>query len=342
MLDFEITSPFTLAIRGIWAAAPRKEGWHIDIPEGGDRTEAGIFNEGIGEDKDEYALSGVRVVVGVDTEFQPAVFTFPHRHHILSKHVLQTSLSPPYGSHPILQTILPPSALRPPVNDTLNHETCNFYALYTLSKEVFVDKYQLAQLAQFSSGGLQNVQGIWGETDLEDPSYKTKGWGSIVLINVTRTNPKSTLELPIHLRYLGPQDGGGYRNTEVLPPQLFWACQNDAESTTSTPFLLTLDFAVSPFNPSSQSVLHSLFSSDTVFYHIPGHDTHDSYSQGKHSKGVVSINVPVADVSQAILVKSLTIFGILIGFTYLFVKSLRAGIKGLRWRAKGKEKAKEL
>ena len=34
--------------------------------------------------------------------------------------------------------------------------------------------------------------------------------------------------------------------------------------------------------------------------------------------------------------------GILLGFTYLFVKGINVGVKGLRWRGKGKEKAKEL
>jgi hypothetical protein len=38
----------------------------------------------------------------------------------------------------------------------------------------------------------------------------------------------------------------------------------------------------------------------------------------------------------------MTVLGILMGFTYLFVKGVRVGIKGLRWRGKGKEKAKEL
>jgi hypothetical protein len=81
-------------------------------------------------------------------------------------------------------------------------------------------------------------------------------------------------------------------------------------------------------------VLHSLFPSDIVFYHLPNHIAQEN--------GVVSIEVPVADVSQAELIQNLTVLGILAGFTYLFVKGVRVGIKGLRWRGKGKEKAKDL
>jgi hypothetical protein len=97
-----------------------------------------------------------------------------------------------------------------------------------------------------------------------------------------------------------------------------------------------VDFTVSPFGPPARSVLHSLFPSDTVFYHLPNHIT-----QGPQTN-VVSLDVPVADVSQAQLIQNLTIFGILMGFTYLFIKGVRVGIKGHRWRGKGKEKAKDL
>jgi len=64
-------------------------------------------------------------------------------------------------------------------------------------------------------------------------------------------------------------------------------------------------------------------------------------TQGPRANAV-SLDVPVADISQAQLIQNLTIFGILIGFTYLFVKGVRVGIKGHRWRGYGKEKAKDL
>jgi hypothetical protein len=106
---------------------------------------------------------------------------------------------------------------------------------YTLSKDVFVDKYQLAQLAQFKSGGIQNVR-VWGETDLEAPSYETPGWGSIVLVDAPKPDPKDTqmtLKLPLHLRYLRPIDGGGKVHVDILPPEVFWACENTVEGSTS-------------------------------------------------------------------------------------------------------------
>ena len=232
VIDFDIISPTTIQIRAIWASSPHNEGWRLNISSNPNiRIEVGIFGEGTGEDKDEYAITGIRAILGESPDFEPTVFTFPHRHHILSSttQLLNTSLSPSYGSHPVLQTILPISTLQPPMNDTLNHETCNLHALYTLSKDVFVDKYQLTQLSQFQSGGIKNLRGVWGETDLEDPSYKTNGWGSIILIDIEQENSELILELPLHLRYLEPLDGGGNRHLDILPPEIFWACENTVE-----------------------------------------------------------------------------------------------------------------
>jgi hypothetical protein len=107
--------------------------------------------------------------------------------------------------------------------------------LYTLPKDVFVDKYQLAQLAQFGSGGINSVTGVWGETDLEDPTYKANGWGSIVLIELPDHQVDLTLELPLHLRYLEPLEGGGKRHVDILPPEIFWACENTVEGVTLAP-----------------------------------------------------------------------------------------------------------
>jgi PIG-X / PBN1 len=88
--------------------------------------------------------------------------------------------------------------------------------MYTLSKEMFVDKYQLTQLAQFETGGIAALRGVWGETDLEDPAYKMKGWGSIVLVDIPdHTESSLTLELPLHLRYLEPVDGGGKTHVDI-------------------------------------------------------------------------------------------------------------------------------
>jgi hypothetical protein len=93
------------------------------------------------------------------------------------------------------------------------------------------------------------------------------------------------------------------------------------------------DFSVSPFGPSSTSLLHTLFPLDTVFYHAPNHAV---------SGGALTMSVPVGNVSQVDFVQGLTALGILGGFTYLFVKGVRLGLKGLRWRGKGKEKAKDI
>lgn len=230
VIDFDIISPNTVQVRAIWASSPHDGGWRLDISsDPSTRIEVGIFGEGTGEDKDEYALSGIRAIIGEYKQFEPTSFTFPHRHHILPSQGLNTSLSPPYGSHPTMQTTLPASALRPPLNDTLDYKTCNLHALYTLSKDVFVDKYQLTQLSQFQSGGIGNLRGVWGETDLEDPSYKTKGWGSVVVIDVAPSEQELMLELPLHLRYLEPLPGGGTRHVNILPPEIFWACENTVE-----------------------------------------------------------------------------------------------------------------
>jgi hypothetical protein len=344
VIDFDVLDPQTIQIRATWAAATHEDGWRLDISsQPNTRIEVGIFNEEGGEDRDEYSLGGLRAILGQNKDFEPTMFTFPHRHHILPSGNLETSLSPPYGSHPVLETVFPLSALQPPVNETLDHDTCTLHALYTLSNEVFVDKYQLSQLAQFKAGGIEKFQ-VWGETDLEDPSYKTPGWGSVVLVDTPKPDQKDTnmtQKLPLHLRYLEPIKGGGKRHLDILPPEVFWACQNTVEGTFFQ-FLANSDFTYSPFSPPSRSLLNTLFPSETVFYHLSNHITHNKYPLGSHGDRVVSLQVPVGDISQAGLVQGLTVLGILVGFTYLLVIGVRVGIKGLRWRGKGKEKAKDL
>jgi hypothetical protein len=232
VIEFDIISSEVVQIRALWSSSTHDDGWTLDIPSQADtRVEIGIFEEASGEDKDEMSLGGLRAVLGEDKDFQPTLFTFPHRHHILPSEKLESSLDPAYGSHPVLKTRLPMAALQAPINDTLDHETCNLHALYTLSKQVFVDQYQVSQLAQFKSGGIENLRGIWGETDLENPSYKTDGWGSVVLVDIPKLEEPSeaTLELPLHVRYLEPLEGGGNRLVEILPPEVFWACENTVE-----------------------------------------------------------------------------------------------------------------
>ena len=230
VIEFDILPHSQIQLRALWSSAPHAEGWRLNITSYGDtRVEVGIFEKGSGEDKDEYALEGLRAVLDVHGDFEPTLFTFPHRHHVLKSGEITTILDPAYGSHPVLRSQLPRSAFRGPVENTLDHESCQLHALYTLPKEVFVDKYQLAQLSQFKSGGIEDIRGIWGETDLEDPTYKTRGWGSVVLLDVSKSDNSTTLELPLHLRYLEPVDGGGKTQVDLLPPELFWACENTLE-----------------------------------------------------------------------------------------------------------------
>jgi PIG-X / PBN1 len=233
VLELDIL-PSTIQVRAIWASAPHPDGWRLEIRSvPGTKTEIGIFQEESGGDKDEFGIGGVRAILGKDREFSPTLFTFPHRDHVLSSARVISHLEPVYGSHPNIRTLLPASVLVPPVNDTLDHETCRLRSLYTLSKEVFVDKYQLSQLAQFHSGGIADVRGVWGEMDLEDPTYKTEGWGSVVLLDVAipQEEGELVLELPVHLRYLEPSNVGAYEALTLLPPRVFWSCQNSDEGT---------------------------------------------------------------------------------------------------------------
>jgi len=78
-----------------------------------------------------------------------------------------------------------------------------------------------------------------------------------------------------------------------------------------------------------------MFPEHAVFYHLINHVAYP------RSDGILSLDVPVADSSKGTLVQNLTVFGILLGFTYLFITGAKVGIKGLRWRGKGKEKAKD-
>jgi PIG-X / PBN1 len=236
VLDFTIPSPHAISIRVLWPRAPHPDGWRFDIaPLGDARVEVGVFGRGVGGDKDEIAVEGFRAVLGVHDEFEPVVFSFPHRDHVLRGERGVTVLEPRVGSHPVLRTKL--TGVNVP-NNTLDGETCELFGLYTLPKEVFVDKYQLEQLAQFKSGGILRVAGLWGETDLEDPAYMTPGWGSVLLIEVPRD--AHTVEVPLHFRYLEPVPGGGYTPVDFVSPEIFWACENTVEGTPITTHLIRL------------------------------------------------------------------------------------------------------
>src|SRR5271155_1706844 len=95
-----------------------------------------------------------------------------------------------------------------------------------------------------------------------------------------------------------------------------------------------IDFTLSPFSSSSRSVLQTLFPQDTVFYHLPNKICHNPNNGESQWSATSSLNVPVADLSQAQIIQNLTILGVLIGFTYLLVTGIRVGIKGLHSRAK--------
>lgn len=230
VIEFDVLPRNQIQLRALWAQSFHENGWHLNITSyEGSRIEIGVFERGSGEDKDEHALEGVRMVLGEHDDFEPTMFTFPHRHHVLKSGLIKTELHPANGSHPVMLTHLPSSSVKGLVDRTIDYETCQLHALYTLPKEVFVDKYQLTQFAQFKSGGIKEVRGIWGETDLEDPAYKTPAWGSLLLIDVPKSTKATTLELPLHLRYMEPVIGGGKTEVDLLPPELFWACENTVE-----------------------------------------------------------------------------------------------------------------
>ncbi|KAI0879582.1 PIG-X [Hypoxylon argillaceum] len=288
------------------------------------RTEVGILTpDSPGHlESHELGVTGLLTVLGEDTKPSPVLFAFPSRHKDAESTFTSTFLQP-LGLHPTLQLKIDSS--KPPLPDS----SCSLHAYLTLPRTIFADRYQLGDDLFLASKNLTAVRHMSHPVDLEAPDYAMKVWGSSMLLELqppsAEDNSPWTAEIPLHLRYLSPAEGG-YSPIHVPWPALFWACTTE-EGT---------KFPNSPFDRVNLGY-DGLFGPRTLFWHV-----------NPKSEGNVGLNhqirVPVLDANKTKWIGTGTAAVVLVGFAYVVFKLasvfLRTGY-GSQKPAKESEKKKQ-
>ncbi|KAJ2987562.1 hypothetical protein NUW58_g4441 [Xylaria curta] len=286
------------------------------------RTEVGILTPDAPQhlEPHELGVAGLLTVLGEDTKPSPVLFSFPSRHKDASSTFSSTFLQP-LGLHPTLQLKIDSSS--PPLPDS----ACSLHAYLTLPRTIFADKYQLGDDLFLSSKNLTALRYISQPVDLEAPDYAMKYWGSSVLLELqppsTQEDSPWTAEIPLHLRYLSPAEGG-YSSISVPWPAIFWAC-NTEEGT---------KFPNSPFDRANLGY-DGLFGPRTLFWHV-----------NPKTEGNAGLNhqlrVPVLDLNRAGWVSTGTAAVVLLGFAYIVFKLVavywRTGYSSQKPGTEGKKK----
>lgn len=245
----------------------------------------------------ELGISGLLTVLGQDSKPSATVFTFSSRHRD-AESGFSTKFLEPTGLHPTLQVRL--ESNKPPLPSSDAY--CSPHAYLTLPRNVFADKYQLADDLFLSSKNLTKLQYTSQPVDLEAPEYVMQQWGSSILLELsppeTAASEPWTAEIPLHLRYLSPAQGG-YETIQVPYPAVFWACVAE-------------DGTKFPNNPFERVNLgyDGLFGPRTVFWHVEPRPEAGNRLQN-------AIEVPVLDLDKSQWVNIGTAITVLIGFAWV-------------------------
>ncbi len=201
----------------------------------------------------------------------------------------------PTGLHP--KNIIDLQDLKSPLEPS-----CKLFAHYTVPNALFFDKYQLETKKDL------NLIGLWGATDLEDPSWLTDQFGSQALFELNSSS--STFEVPLHSRYQLPSSSSSsssYMSLHKIPyPTVFWACDSDNNY---------IDQLLSnPFDPINLEIgdYQSLFTPNTVFYHINENDKNLE----------INYTIPTIPKNVYSIVNLFTLFILIVGFIWFIFKFL--------------------
>ncbi|KAL2111797.1 hypothetical protein VUR80DRAFT_9277 [Thermomyces stellatus] len=147
------------------------------------------------------------------------------------------------------------------------------------------------------------------------PEYKTPTWGSTVLLELappeTSTDGASspwTAEVPLHLRYKTPTEGG-YADAQVPYPAVFWACEAGGKAA----------FSGNPWDRASLGY-DALFGPTTSYWHV------EPRPEGEEDL-MIRTKVPVLDTEKSGWVEVGTAAAILVGFAWVLF-SLFSAVTG--------------
>ncbi|KAK9455259.1 PIG-X [Dipodascopsis uninucleata] len=294
------------------------------------RVEVGLLGKLNDEDDGDQTFGGILAVIGENEQFVPTLFDFTPRHRKLG---LSATYNPdfrlPYGLHPKHLTVIH-GDLSPPLKKFIIPDDeeygdfagmemggeCKLYAYYTLPNFIFVDKYQISDLAESKSSAVKRVVGIWGETDLEIPVWMVDKWGSTMLLELEQPGPALVpflgqtinLEIPMHSRYEMP-DWKIKSVTHPMPwPIVFWACNVSSES----------EMVSGPFDSKSLGI-ESFFPDGTaLYYFLPNMTISNTIDK---SYLITNLRIPVVPLEAYQYVEPYTVIAIVLGCIWIFYKA---------------------
>ncbi|KAK4106141.1 PIG-X-domain-containing protein [Parathielavia hyrcaniae] len=285
------------------------------------RTEVGILSTDNPQtlEPHEIGISGLLTVLGQDSKPSPTMFTFASRHRD-AEFTFSAQFLAPTGLHPTLQLRLASNAPPTPTQHDDDDTTCAPYAYLTLPRPIFADRHQLSDPLFLVSKNLTALRYTTQPVDLEAPEYVMTQGGSAVLLELSPPPPPSpsqpkksdkeewTAEIPLHLRYLAPAQGG-YSAVSVPYPAVFWACEPSGGA------------AAFPPNPFDKVQLgyDGLFRDGTVFWHVEPRPVGGGGGEGVTSL-VNVVSVPVLDLDKARWVNAGTAAAVLVGFAWVVWK----------------------
>ncbi|KAK9468424.1 PIG-X [Lipomyces arxii] len=313
--------------------------WDMTLDAGTDehRVEVGLLGK-IGDDPEgDLTYGGILAVIGVNEQFVPTLFDFSPRHRsVYEPAVYYPDLKQPYGLHPkhvttVIGYIEPPRKKMKVIqvddetgelNSTEAATTCSLYGYYVLPNFIFVDQYQISDLADAQAGGVKRVVGIYGETDLEIPVWMVDKWGSIMLLELIPPEParfpgimqKLDVEIPMHFRYEVPDWNTTKISHEMPWPSMFWACNGSVEAEMTT----------SPFD--SNGLGHEyFFEPGTMFYYL--HPNMTISNPVNMTYLTTTVTIPVVALETYKYVQPLTVIVISLGCLWIFFKTIMGYIR---------------
>ncbi|KAK9365897.1 PIG-X [Lipomyces kononenkoae] len=306
--------------------------WTKTIRAGGPnhRVEVGLLGKIADDPQGELTYGGILAVIGENEQFVPTLFDFSPRHRsVFQPAVYYPDFRIPYGLHPkhlttVLGDISPPRTNTTLLKASEENETkvseapssCGLYGYYILPNFIFVDKYQISDLADAQRGSVKRVVGIWGETDLEIPVWMVDKWGSAMLLElvppaqslVPGEMQKLDIEIPMHSRYEVPRWNTTVATHDMPWPIMFWACNGSVEAEMTT----------SPFD--SNGLGHEyLFDAGTMFYYL--HPNQTISNPVNKTYLVTNLNIPLVPLESYKYVQPWTVSVILLGCMWIFYKA---------------------
>lgn len=216
----------------------------------------------------------------------------------------------PTGLHPKHE--IHASGVQPP------RDGCSLFAKYSFDRSLFLDKYQLQDLAEATPNRppIGSLYGVWGETDLEAPIWEAKGWGSEALVQLYTGPITSKLqldfELPTHSRYGIPQRNSSLVHEYQPWPVVFWACKPIADDQ-------DLEAKIPSAIETRITGYEDIFPEKTVFYYLEPTIPEHLASPSLYSE----FDIPVAPFSAYPTVQMVSVVVIFASFFYLLYEVFR-------------------